>query len=132
MDSERFVTPGMDASADQALILRNPRIRDHQLAIRVRQRLIVDRFPLTLLSAMTGRSTLSITSTAIAAVMFACLPLVLAQQNDQAAPRPVATPLRVTEAPTIDGMLNESVWRQAMPLTDFIQADPLEGQAASE
>src|SRR5688572_12682195 len=47
-------------------------------------------------------------------------------------PRPVATARRVTETPTIDGLLDEPVWQLAAPLTDFVQADPLEGQPASE
>ena len=45
---------------------------------------------------------------------------------------PRATALKVTEAPTIDGTLNEAVWQRAPALTDFIQAEPFEGQAASE
>ena len=32
----------------------------------------------------------------------------------------------------IDGALDEEVWSRAVPATDFIQADPLEGQPASE
>jgi hypothetical protein len=47
-------------------------------------------------------------------------------------PRPVANAIRVAEAPTIDGMLEDDAWQGAAPLTDFFQADPLEGEAASE
>ena len=47
-------------------------------------------------------------------------------------PRPAATALRVVEAPTIDGALDEEMWQQAALLTDFVQAEPLEGQPASE
>ena len=36
------------------------------------------------------------------------------------------------EAPTIDGVLDDRVWQSATPLTDFIQAEPFEGQPASE
>ena len=50
----------------------------------------------------------------------------------QGADRPVATALRVIEAPTIDGLLDEAVWQRSTPLTDFVQAEPLEGQAATE
>lgn len=32
----------------------------------------------------------------------------------------------------IDGVLDEEVWRRAEPATDFIQADPLEGQPSTE
>ena len=37
------------------------------------------------------------------------------------------------EAPlTIDGALDDAAWQMAMPLTNFIQADPLEGEAPTE
>ena len=36
------------------------------------------------------------------------------------------------EAPAIDGRLDEDVWAAAEPLTDFIQAEPFEGQPATE
>ena len=39
---------------------------------------------------------------------------------------------RVSQAPTIDGILNEELWQKAVPLTDFLQAEPLEGQPASQ
>ena len=45
---------------------------------------------------------------------------------------PSATALRVQEALTIDGVLNEEVWQHTVPMTDFVQAEPLEGQPASE
>ena len=47
-------------------------------------------------------------------------------------PRPVATAVRTAEAPTIDGLLDEDVWQKAAALGDFSQAEPLEGQPASE
>ncbi len=46
--------------------------------------------------------------------------------------RMTATAVRVTEAPTIDGSLDDGIWERATPLTDFVQAEPLEGQPASE
>jgi hypothetical protein len=46
--------------------------------------------------------------------------------------QPVATAQRVTEPPAIDGVLDEGLWQQATPLIDFVQAEPLEGQPASE
>ena len=49
-----------------------------------------------------------------------------------AVPRPVATAVRVIEAPIIDGNLNEQIWQYATPLTNFVQAEPLEGAPASE
>ena len=53
------------------------------------------------------------------------------QQLERSGP-PVATALRVTEAPTIDGVLEERAWNDAIPLSDFTQAEPLEGSPASE
>jgi Domain of unknown function (DUF5916)/Carbohydrate family 9 binding domain-like len=44
----------------------------------------------------------------------------------------VAVAVRVLEAPRIDGVLDDQMWHQAAPLTDFVQAEPLEGQPASE
>ena len=44
----------------------------------------------------------------------------------QVAAVPTATPI------TIDGTLDEAVWQLAAPATGFIQADPLEGQPASD
>ena len=48
------------------------------------------------------------------------------------ASRPVSSASRITEAPSIDGVLDERVWQDAAPLTDFVQAEPFEGQPASE
>jgi hypothetical protein len=65
-------------------------------------------------------------------------PLVLAQSQDAARPaaasgsRPVATAVQTAEAPMVDGVLDDRVWQNATPLTDFIQAEPFEGQPASE
>ena len=33
---------------------------------------------------------------------------------------------------TLDGVLDEDVWRTAMPASDFVQAEPHEGEAATE
>jgi hypothetical protein len=38
----------------------------------------------------------------------------------------------VTEAPTIDGLLEEGMWLDAAPLRGFTQAEPLEGSPGSE
>ena len=43
-----------------------------------------------------------------------------------------ATATEVTEAPAIDGRLDEAVWRQAAALTGFTQREPSDGQPASE
>ncbi len=46
--------------------------------------------------------------------------------------RPTAVATRVTVPPTIDGALDEDVWHRAAALTGFVQAEPLEGQPASQ
>jgi hypothetical protein len=48
------------------------------------------------------------------------------------ASRPVSSALAVSDAPTIDGALDERMWKDAEPLTGFVQAEPFEGSAASE
>ena len=50
----------------------------------------------------------------------------------QEAPRPVATAIHVDEAPVIDGVLDDRVWQTATPLNNFRQAEPFEGEAASQ
>ena len=46
--------------------------------------------------------------------------------------RPASSASRITEAPSIDGALDERVWQDATPLTGFVQAEPFEGAPASE
>ncbi len=46
--------------------------------------------------------------------------------------RPFSSASRITEAPSIDGALDERVWQEAIPLTGFVQAEPFEGSPASE
>jgi uncharacterized protein DUF5916/cellulose/xylan binding protein with CBM9 domain len=46
--------------------------------------------------------------------------------------RPVATAARTAEAPIIDGNMDDPAWQQATPLLNFVQAEPLEGQPATE
>jgi hypothetical protein len=47
--------------------------------------------------------------------------------------RPISSASRITEeAPAIDGALDERAWREAVPLTGFVQAEPFEGSPASE
>jgi len=48
------------------------------------------------------------------------------------APTRRATAARTTEVPVIDGLLDERVWQDATPLVDFVQAEPTEGQPATE
>jgi hypothetical protein len=71
-------------------------------------------------------------------VIVSALPGAVAGQSGQfpvsqaLASRPVSSASRITEAPSIDGALDESVWQQALALTGFVQAEPFEGQPASE
>jgi hypothetical protein len=73
-------------------------------------------------------------------VMTSGLPPAWAQVQDAspAAPppiarsRPVASAAHVTEAPVVDGALDDRMWQAAAPLTGFVQAEPFEGQAGSE
>ncbi len=39
---------------------------------------------------------------------------------------------KTTEAPTIDGVLDENVWQAATAVSDFVQVEPAEGSPASE
>ena len=46
--------------------------------------------------------------------------------------RKVVFAVRTTRPPEVDGWLNDPCWRMAIPVTDFIQFDPVEGAAPSE
>ncbi|MBI4887326.1 MAG: carbohydrate binding family 9 domain-containing protein [Acidobacteria bacterium] len=69
-----------------------------------------------------------------AAIMCAAIhaPSAWAGQAEAERSRPIATAAPAGEAPTIDGMLNDPAWQRAAPLAHFTQAEPLEGQPASE
>ena len=43
-----------------------------------------------------------------------------------------ASARRTAEPPVVDGTLDEEIWDQAEPVSDFVQAEPIEGQPASE
>jgi hypothetical protein len=43
-----------------------------------------------------------------------------------------ATAARTAEAPVFDGNVDDLAWQQATPLVDFVQAEPVEGEPASE
>ena len=86
-----------------------------------------------------SRSSAAVLSLVLVALMH--VPLAWAQPADATAPpaavgiggaRPVGVALRTSEAPAIDGVFNERMWREATPLTDFIQAEPFEGQPATQ
>ena len=44
----------------------------------------------------------------------------------------VARTARIATAPQIDGRLDDAVWQEATPLTDFVQRDPSEGAPSTE
>jgi hypothetical protein len=46
--------------------------------------------------------------------------------------RPVASAVKVDDPPVVDGVLDDRAWQTAPLLARFIQAEPLEGQEASE
>ena len=45
---------------------------------------------------------------------------------------PRSSPFRLNEAPEIDGQLDDLVWRDVVPVSQFVQMNPLEGAPASE
>ena len=65
----------------------------------------------------------------ILAALLSCIVFQSGYSGDN--PRTVVA-VRVNNPPTVDGYLNENIWKQAEPATDFIQRDPTEGQLASE
>ena len=50
----------------------------------------------------------------------------------QPAPVRALTAVRATSAPAIDGRLDDPVWTEAVPLSGFLQRDPVEGKPATE
>ena len=68
------------------------------------------------------------------------VPLLVAATPARAQDRAMASPgarrslkaVEISEPPSIDGVLSEPIWMAAEPATDFVQADPLEGQPATE
>jgi hypothetical protein len=72
---------------------------------------------------------------------FACPAVVSAQtprgitpapRRDTPIPLKRATATRTAEPPVIDGVLDERVWEQATPICDFVQAEPTQGEPATE
>ncbi|MDE2972922.1 MAG: hypothetical protein OXU35_11485, partial [Acidobacteriota bacterium] len=59
-------------------------------------------------------------------------PAIGAEDETTAAGVRIGRAFSTVEAPAIDGRLDEDVWAAAEPLTDFVQADPFEGEPATE
>ena len=57
------------------------------------------------------------------------VPVSLVAEDDG---RRVAQAVQVNEPPLIDGVVDEDIWLVAPALTDFIQAEPNEGEPATE
>ena len=55
----------------------------------------------------------------------------LGQDNDSQPVRK-AIASQIEETPSIDGVLDDPAWKEAIPIGDFVQHEPLEGQPASE
>jgi hypothetical protein len=55
-------------------------------------------------------------------------------QKEIGVPEPLRTAQasRVDRAPKLDGTLDDSLWQQATPITNFRQREPYEGQAPTE
>jgi hypothetical protein len=47
-------------------------------------------------------------------------------------PRPMAQAVKIDEALTIDGRLDEGMWQSAPPVSGFVQAEPFQGRPVSE
>ena len=46
--------------------------------------------------------------------------------------KPLVRPVRIDEAPNIDGHLHDAIWQQVDPVENFTQTVPVEGATASE
>jgi hypothetical protein len=70
----------------------------------------------------------------VGTIVFAVLTTSLAALPVQAAPQnePKATAVPVKSAPAIDGVLDDTCWTEAIPVTEFHQRDPRQGEMASE
>ena len=58
--------------------------------------------------------------------------LSMGSEDESATGARIGRAFSTLEAPAIDGRLDEDVWAAAEPLTDFVQADPFEGEPATE
>ncbi len=72
--------------------------------------------------------------TLVARVIFVIVTASFAVPPVQAGPQdePEATAVPAMTAPVIDGALNDLAWADAIPITEFLQRDPRQGEPASE
>ncbi|HSF19947.1 MAG TPA: DUF5916 domain-containing protein [Vicinamibacteria bacterium] len=72
------------------------------------------------------------TATIVLALVFVSTCAIISFASAQERDRRLARAARVDEAPVIDGVVKEAPWFTAEALTDFIQAEPYEGEPATE
>ena len=87
---------------------------------------------LAALAALTATSNLHAQSTGNAPVRIDAAAADSFARAARERPMPVARAQRVDVAPTIDGKLDEDVWKTGAPITDFVQRELNEGVPASE
>ena len=60
------------------------------------------------------------------------VPGLFAQLKKTQEPAPIAQAVAVEHPPKLDGTLDDPLWQSAMPITDFRQREPYEGQPPTE
>jgi hypothetical protein len=60
------------------------------------------------------------------------VPGLFAQSKKTQEPVPIAQAVAVEHPPKLDGTLDDSLWQSAIPITDFRQREPYEGQPPTE
>src|SRR5438034_3025630 len=81
--------------------------------------------------SMTG-STPRIVLVVLIAVAISAAAADAQEASSPAAARLVAVPRRADQPPTLDGKLDDPIWRDTQPITHFVQRNPVEGAPASE
>src|SRR5438034_1639522 len=60
------------------------------------------------------------------------VPGLFAQSKKTQEPAPITQAVAVEHAPKLDGTLDDPLWQSAIPITDFRQREPYEGQPTTE
>jgi len=68
----------------------------------------------------------------VMSALLAVVPTGVASQSGGRSGRVTAEAVRVSEAPVVDGSLDEPAWRTATPITGFVEREPVEGAPISE
>lgn len=69
---------------------------------------------------------------AVAVILVGALPAMAGAQSVHPVPPPEVRAVPLTDPITLDGRLDEAVWRDAPAATDFLQSEPNEGEAATQ